>query len=157
MADREIVDDESDPFEIRRLGITDNQKGFVDLLNQLTTVGSVTDAEFRSRFEDLAALGDDHVVCVVEDRRSGRIVGTGSVFVEKKFIHRCGSVGHVEDVVVDSAARGWRLGRRIVGFLSDHARSVGCYKVILDCTAEMRGFYERCGFVEKNVQMAMYF
>lgn len=34
---------------------------------------------------------------------------------------------------------------------------MGCYKVILDCSVENKAFYEKCGFQQKSVQMAMYF
>ena len=32
----------------------------------------------------------------------------------------------------------------------------GCYKVILDCSADNQGFYEKCGYEYKGVQMAYY-
>jgi glucosamine-phosphate N-acetyltransferase len=79
------------------------------------------------------------------------------VLVERKFIRRCGTVGHVEDVVVDAAARGRGLGERVVRRLVEHARGRGCYKVILNCTPELTGFYAKVGFEEKNVQMGLYF
>ena len=66
-------------------------------------------------------------------------------------------VGHVEDVVVDAASRGRGLGLRIVRRLVEIARDAGCYKIILDCTPELRAYYAKCGFVEKGVQMAIYF
>jgi glucosamine-phosphate N-acetyltransferase len=103
------------------------------------------------------ALGDDHHIAVVEDAKSGCIIATGSVFIEKKFLRGCGSVAHIEDVVVDKTTRGARLGQHIINYLVEHAKAAGCYKVILDCTPELRVFYEKCGFVEKNVQMALYF
>ncbi|KAG0473908.1 hypothetical protein HPP92_015245 [Vanilla planifolia] len=146
-----------DLLPIRRLEISDHGKGFVELLGQLSPCPAISKADFCSRFAELASLGDDHVICVIEDPSTGRIVATGSVFVEKKFLRGCGKVGHIEDIVVDGVARRRRLGQRIVMYLTEHARKAGCYKVILDCTAELRAFYEKCGFVEKNVQMAMYF
>ncbi|XP_020212964.1 glucosamine 6-phosphate N-acetyltransferase [Cajanus cajan] len=148
---------EKEEYGVRKLEISDKGKGFIDLLHQLSVCDSVSDKEFEDRFRDLAALGDDHVIGVIEDEASGRIVATGSVFIEKKFLRNCGKVGHIEDVVVDSSVRGKQLGKRIVNFLTEHARSVGCYKVILDCSVENKAFYEKCGFQEKSVQMAMYF
>ncbi|GER54218.1 glucosamine 6-phosphate N-acetyltransferase [Striga asiatica] len=148
---------EDETFQVRKLEITDKQKGFVELLQQLTVCGPISDEAFEQRFQEIARYGDDHIICVVEDCSSGKIVGTGSVFVEKKFIRNCGKVGHIEDVVVDSGVRGKQLGKKIVGFLSDHARETGCYKVILDCSVVNRAFYERCGFKQKEVQMVKYF
>ncbi|XP_052205069.1 glucosamine 6-phosphate N-acetyltransferase-like [Diospyros lotus] len=148
---------EEEAFKVRKLEISDKDKGFIQLLQQLTSCDSVSDKEFEERFQELSSYGDNHLVCVIEDTRSGKIIASGSVFIEKKFIRNCGKVGHVEDVVVDSSARGMQLGKKIVGFLTDHAQSMGCYKVILDCSTENRAFYERCGFKQKEIQMVRYF
>ncbi|KAF7804294.1 glucosamine 6-phosphate N-acetyltransferase [Senna tora] len=144
-------------LRVRKLEISDKGKGFIQLLQQLSVCDSVSDKEFEDRFRELSSLGDDHVICVIEDEDSGRIIATGSVFIEKKFLRNCGKVGHIEDVVVDSSARGKQLGKKVIKFLTDHARSIGCYKVILDCSLENKVFYEKCGFRQKEVQMVMYF
>jgi len=34
--------------------------------------------------------------------------------------------------------------------------SLGCYKIILDCSEKNVPFYEKCGFKKKEVQMAFY-
>ncbi|TKY61985.1 Glucosamine 6-phosphate N-acetyltransferase [Spatholobus suberectus] len=148
---------EEQEYRVRKLEISDKGKGFVELLQQLSVCDSVSDKEFEDRFRELSALGDDHVIGVIEDEASGKIIATGSVFIEKKFLRNCGKVGHIEDVVVDSSTRGKHLGKRIINFLTEHARSMGCYKVILDCSVENKAFYEKCGFQDKSVQMAMYF
>ncbi|XWS66674.1 hypothetical protein CRYUN_Cryun05aG0221000 [Craigia yunnanensis] len=144
-------------FRVRKLELSDKSKGFIELLQQLTVCDSVSDKEFEDRFKEISMYGDDHLICVIEDDFSGKIIATGSVFVEKKFIRNCGKVGHIEDVVVDGSARGMELGKKIVGFLVDHALSMGCYKVILDCSAENKVFYEKCGFKQKEIQMVKYF
>lgn len=145
-------------YKIRRLEIKDKSNGFIELLRQLTVCDSVSDQEFEDRFRELASEGDDHVICVIEDENnSEKIIATGCVFIEKKFLRNCGKVGHIEDVVVDANARGLQLGKRIIEFLTDHAHSMGCYKVILDCSVENRAFYEKCGFKQKEIQMVKYF
>ncbi|XP_073052519.1 glucosamine 6-phosphate N-acetyltransferase-like [Primulina eburnea] len=147
---------EEDMFQVRKLEIMDQKKGFIELLQQLTVCDSISHEAFIERFHELAKCGDEHIICVIEDYNSGMIVATGSVFIEKKFIRNCGKVGHIEDVVVDSVVRGKQLGKRIVDFLSDHARAMGCYKVILDCSVENIPFYEKCGFKKKEIQMVKY-
>ncbi|XP_022746192.1 glucosamine 6-phosphate N-acetyltransferase-like [Durio zibethinus] len=148
---------EEQNFRVRKLELSDKSKGFIELLQQLTVFDSVSDKEFEDRFKEISMYGDDHLVCVIEDDFSGKIVATGSVFIEKKFIRNCGKVGHIEDVVVDGNVRGMQLGKKIVGFLADHARSMGCYKVILDCSVDNNVFYEKCGFKQKEIQMVKYF
>uniref|UniRef100_A0A0D9VK95 Glucosamine 6-phosphate N-acetyltransferase n=1 Tax=Leersia perrieri TaxID=77586 RepID=A0A0D9VK95_9ORYZ len=144
--------------QIRRLEAADHEKGFVSLLSQLSSCPDLTASEFAACFADLAALGDDHVILVAEDAAVAaaerRILATGCLFVERKFLRGGGKVGHVEDVVVDAAARGRGLGLRVVRRLVEIAKEAGCYKVILDCTPELRAYYAKCGFVEKGVQMA---
>ncbi|XVE75969.1 hypothetical protein DITRI_Ditri12bG0134900 [Diplodiscus trichospermus] len=144
-------------FRVRQLELSDKSKGFIELLQQLTVCDSVSDKEFEDRFQEISMYGDNHLICVIEDDFSGKIIASGSVFIEKKFIRNCGKVGHIEDVVVSESARGMQLGKKIVGFLADHARSMGCYKVILDCSAENKVFYEKCGFKQKEIQMVKYF
>ena len=68
-----------------------------------------------------------------------------------------GQCGHIEDVVTDAGARGGGLGRRMVEHLTGVARARGCYKVILDCSEDNEGFYTKCGFRRKEVQMVQYF
>ncbi|RCV12233.1 hypothetical protein SEVIR_2G264000v4 [Setaria viridis] len=146
-----------DSYIIRPLDLADLSKGFFDLLAQLSPSPPLSEEAFRARFAELAALGADHLVLVAEEAATGRLAAAGAMLVERKFIRRCGLVGHLEDVVVDAAARGRGLGERLVRRLVEHARGRGCYKVILNCTTELKGFYAKCGFEEKNVQMGLYF
>lgn len=127
-------------------------QGLIDLLSQLSPCPQISDAQFVLWFHEVVSVGDDDVICVLEDRATRRIVATGSIFVEKKFLHGCGKIGHIEDVVGDNALREKKLGQKVVNYLAEHAKRVGCYKVILNCTPELRGFYENCGFVEKNIR-----
>ena len=53
---------------------------------------------------------------------AGLVVAAGAIVLD--------GVGHVEDVVVDSAVRGKGIDRETVPIES------GCYKVILDCGEE---------------------
>lgn len=58
--------------------------------------------------------------------QEGRILGTGQLLVEQKLIHSAGLAGHIEDVVVDSAARGLGLGKVLIEKLKDIAFEAGC-------------------------------
>jgi len=59
--------------------------------------------------------------------------------------------------VVHPEARGQGLGKRILLHLIAEARTRECYKVILDCAVDNRGFYEKVGMTEKERQMVLYF
>ena len=70
-----------------------------------------------------------YYVIVLEDTMEGRVVGAASLLLERKFIHSCGSVGRLEDVVVSEAYRGRQLGKLLVTTANLLAVKLGCYKV----------------------------
>ena len=103
----------------------------------------------------LASPSTYHTLIILDS--SGAIVGTGSVFVEKKFIHNMGLVGHIEDIAVAKNQQGKKLGLRIIQALDFVAEGVGCYKCILDCSEANEGFYVKCGFKRAGLEMAHYY
>eukprot|EP01114_Cavostelium_apophysatum_P011521 TRINITY_DN2581_c0_g1_i2.p1 TRINITY_DN2581_c0_g1~~TRINITY_DN2581_c0_g1_i2.p1 ORF type:complete len:221 (+),score=36.22 TRINITY_DN2581_c0_g1_i2:283-945(+) len=142
-------------LRIRKLELEDFHKGFVELLSQLTSTGNITFSMFEDRWREVQK-NPDQVVLVIENIQTNRIVAAGTLLVERKFIHEGGTCGHVEDIVVDTTQRGQNLGKRIVEKLRTVGAACGCYKVILDCNEDLVGFYEKCGFKKKAVQMAWY-
>ena len=70
-----------------------------------------------------------YYVIVLEDTREGLVVGAASLLLERKFIHSCGSVARLEDVVVSEAYRGRQLGKFLVTAANLLAVKLGCYKV----------------------------
>ncbi|CAI5530966.1 unnamed protein product, partial [Closterium sp. Naga37s-1] len=85
---------------------------YMELLSQLTTTGTVTEEQFKDRFALLSQRSSDYRIVVVEDTVSNRVVGTGTLLIEFKFLRSCGKVGHIEDIVVHSSMQGKHLGHR---------------------------------------------
>eukprot|EP00850_Spirogloea_muscicola_P011182 SM000068S20614 [mRNA] locus=s68:591881:593238:+ [translate_table: standard] len=142
---------------LRPLQRADYDRGYLDLLAQLTVVGSVSREAFEQRLGEVEKRGEDHRILVIEDTALDRIVATGTVLIEYKILRQCGKVGHVEDVVVAEDMRGRHLGQRILAALDEYAKDAGCYKVILDCNEANVPFYDKCGYKRKEFQMAKYF
>ena len=94
---------------------------------------------------------------VVEDLDNGHLCAAGTMVVENKFIHECGRIGHLEDVVVHAGLRAKGLGKRVVERALEIAKGHGCYKVLVDCAEKNVAFYEKCGFKRNCVQMSRYF
>ncbi|KAL1896262.1 Glucosamine-phosphate N-acetyltransferase-like protein [Ceratocystis pirilliformis] len=140
----------------RSLRSSDYATGFLDCLRVLTTVGDVTETAFHERFEWMAKQ-DGYYVLAIEDTATGKIVGTGALIVERKFIHNLGLVGHIEDIAVAKDQQGKKLGLRIIQALDLIAAKVGCYKSILDCSETNEGFYIKCGFRRAGLEMAHYY
>ena len=99
------------------------------------------------RFSEMfPRLQDVHKIVVIEDLNEKRVIGTGSLVIERKFTRELGICGHIEDIVVSEAYRGKNLGRRLIEVLKALAQANQCYKVILDCAQTNIEFYKKCGF-----------
>lgn len=71
----------------------------------------------------------EYFVVVVEEEKTGKVVGTGTLVLEKKFLRNLGVCGHVEDIAVARECQGLRLGQGIIRVLDGIAEGLGCYKV----------------------------
>tara|TARA_B110000971_G_C19963410_1_gene479036 strand:+ start:147 stop:563 length:417 start_codon:yes stop_codon:yes gene_type:complete len=125
---------------------------YLNLLSQLTTVKKSDIDKFNNFVNNLP---ENHIVQVYE--LNNKIVACGTIFIEQKVIHDMGKVGHIEDIVVDKESRGKKLGLKLIKHLENIGKTKGCYKIILDCDVKNIKFYEKCGFIEKGVEMAKYF
>ncbi|KAI1436825.1 acyl-CoA N-acyltransferase [Xylaria sp. CBS 124048] len=144
-----------DGFTMRPLSRKDYDKGFYDCLRVLTWVAEPTEAEFLERFDEMVAAKDTYFFTVIEHQ--GRIVGTGCLVVEKKFIHNHGKCGHIEEIAVAKEHQGKGLGSKMMQTLASVARAVGCYKCILNCGPRNEPFYGRCGYENSGIEMSRYF
>ncbi|KAA6413941.1 MAG: glucosamine-phosphate N-acetyltransferase [Lasallia pustulata] len=143
-------------YTIRPLQRSDYHAGFLDVLRVLTTVGQVTEKAWNERYDWMSGRGDEYFLLCVCDGE-GRVVGTGGLVVERKFIHNLGLVGHIEDIAVLKNQQGKKLGLRIIQALDYVAEKIGCYKTILDCSEANEGFYVKCGYKRAGLEMAHYY
>jgi len=130
---------------VRPLQRGDYDKGFLQLLSQLTSVGNCTRQQFDDRFHFMQQSGG-YFVTVIEDTRSKKIIGSATLAIEQKFIHNCALRGRLEDVVVNNTYRGKQLGKLIVVTVSLLAESMGCYKMSLDCKDSLIAYYKTLGY-----------
>ena len=128
---------------IRKLRKEDLQKGFLTTLDSLSQASNIDKNKAEEIFEKINST-PDYTIAVAE--LEGKIVGTTTLLIEQKFIHNGGLVGHIEDVVVDKNHQGQKIGEKIMKFLLEIANNQGCYKTILDCTEDVKPFYEKLGF-----------
>lgn len=134
---------------------TDYNKNYLNLLKQLSVINPelITHNDFNNFVNNLTNY---HRIIIVEDVISSNIIATGTLLIEQKLIHNFGLVAHIEDVIVDSNYRSNGIGKRLINYLVDLATKIGCYKVILNCNENNTGFYEKCGFIKKEIEMAKY-
>ncbi|KAL6239560.1 hypothetical protein BDW75DRAFT_236465 [Aspergillus navahoensis] len=143
-------------YKIRPVQRSDFSRGYLDVLRVLTTVGDIDEAAWNKRYDWISARNDEYYLLVIVDGQD-KIVATGSLIVERKFIHSLGMVGHIEDIAVEKGQQGKKLGLRVIQALDFVAEKVGCYKTILDCSEANEGFYLKCGFQRAGLEMAHYY
>lgn len=139
-------------IKFRGLECDDYNKGYFDLLQQLTVAPLCSNDQFKTFVDN---LNRNHIVFVCEN--NNKIIASGTLLIEPKLIRNCNFVGHIEDIVVDKNHNGYGIGKKLILELTDCAEKNGCYKVILDCRKEITSFYEKCEFSKKEEQMVRYF
>ncbi|CAK9813544.1 Probable glucosamine 6-phosphate N-acetyltransferase [Anthophora quadrimaculata] len=130
---------------IRPLKSGDYDRGFLQLLSQLTEVGNVSREQFLNNFRMMKNTGSYYII-IIEDISIGKVIASSTLVVEQKFIHNCASRGRLEDVVVNNKYRGKHLGKLIVKIVLQLAHYLRCYKLSLDCKDHLIPFYESLGF-----------
>ncbi|CAL1528420.1 unnamed protein product [Lymnaea stagnalis] len=142
-------------LQIRPLRLGDFDKGFLDLLKELTVVGDVSQEQFITQFNKMKACSDTYYITVIEDTSKSQIIGTATLVMEKKFIHQATARARIEDVVVGNDYRGLQLGKVLVDLLVCLSQVLGCYKVSLECKEHNVKFYAMFGFEKSPEQNFM--
>ena len=130
-------------LKIRELEKKDLQNGFLTTLDSLKQTSNIDKNKAEEVFKKINS-NPNHIIVIAE--LDGKIVGTATMLIEPKFIHDGGLVGHIEDVVVGRKFQGQKIGNEIVKNLLEFAKNRGCYKTILNCTDDVKEFYEKIGF-----------
>jgi glucosamine-phosphate N-acetyltransferase len=137
---------------IREIKEADLWNGFLKSLDSLKQASNIEKSKAKEIFEKINA-NPDHIIAVAE--LDGKIVGATTLLIESKFIHDGGLVGHIEDVVVDKEYQGQKIGKKIMSYLIEIAKNRGCYKTILDCTDDVKPFYEKLGFNQVSNELRL--
>lgn len=141
---------------IRKIREGDFENGFFETLSNLTTVGDIcSNDELKREIIHRVLENQNHIIIVAEELESRKIIGTATLLVEQKFIHNGGKVGHIEDVATRKGFEGRGIGREMIHKLTEISKEYGCYKIILDCDANVVKFYEKLGFVKKAITMRL--
>lgn len=128
---------------IRKLEEKDLFNGFLTSLDSLRKASDIDAEKAKEIFQKIDS-NQEHVIFVAD--YNGKIVGSTTLLIEQKFIHKGGLIGHIEDVVVSKDMQGQKIGEKLILAALDYAKKSGCYKTILDCLDDVKPFYEKLGF-----------
>ena len=135
---------------IRKISESDLENGFLESLDNLKHASDLGQTTAKNILNKI--LNDEnHIIHVAE--YDGKIVGSTTLLIERKFIHQGGFVGHIEDVVVKKEFEKLGIGMKLVNSLLQVAEERKCYKTILNCEDSLKSFYERIGFKHKSNEM----
>ncbi|XP_075223035.1 glucosamine 6-phosphate N-acetyltransferase isoform X2 [Lycorma delicatula] len=133
-------------LKVRPLKTSDYETGFLELLSQLTVVGEIEEEKFLERFSTMELCPNSYYITVIEDTIINKVIGTGTLIVEQKFIHNCAVRGRIEDIVISDEYRGRQLGKLLIATLTLLGEELKCYKVSLECKDSMVPYYTSLGF-----------
>ena len=137
-------------IEIREIEEGDLEKGFLETLDFLRNASGLDRNKAKEILKKIKQ-NPNHIIHVATDDK--KIVGSTTLFIEQKFIHDGGLVGHIEDVVVRKDYEGQGIGMKLVISLLDIAKQRKCYKTILNCEDSLKPFYEKIGFKKATNEM----
>jgi len=128
---------------IREILKEDLENGFLTSLDSLRKASDISKEKADEILNTIKKNPNHHIAVAISENI---VVGAATLLIEPKFIHNGGLVGHIEDVVVDKNHQRKKIGEQIILYLLKTAKEKGCYKTILDCSNEVKPFYEKLGF-----------
>ena len=128
---------------IRELESNDLFNGFLESMDSLKQASNLDKEKAEQIFKNINSNPNHYVYVAI---LNGRVIGSTTMICEPKFIHDGGNVAHIEDVVVSKEHQGKGIGEMLMNSLLELAKNNNCYKTILDCSDDVKPFYEKIGF-----------
>ena len=130
---------------IEEIKYEDFDKGFLEVLDNL--LPSQINNDFAKEILKEIKSNPLHKIFVAKEAEDNIIVGTTTLLIEPKFINKGMRVGYIEDVSVRKGYEGLGIGRQIIEFVTNYAKTVQqCKKIILYCSKKNKPFYEKLGY-----------
>ncbi|OWA50916.1 putative Glucosamine 6-phosphate N-acetyltransferase [Hypsibius exemplaris] len=116
--------------------------------------------KFAAQFHAMKALHGVYYIVVVEDLATQKIIATGTLEIEHKFIHSAALRGRLEEVVIDKEDAEYRytdnnLGEVMLEVLTTLGKVLGCYKISLESEDHLLAFYNKFGYQHVEGQKYM--
>lgn len=142
-------------YEVKELTKEDlirDKDGFLETLVNLSETGKINleDAE-----KILLGINSQNGHIYVAKTTNDIIIGTATLFIEQKFIHHGGKVGHIEDVATRREYEGNGVASAIIKKVINLAKQNGCYKIILNCNEDNIPFYKKLEFFKNENEMRL--
>lgn len=127
--------------------------------NYLTLLNEFRETKFSREYllEFINSLPNNHDILLLFDEKTSNIIGTITVILERKLIKNGKIVCHIEDLIISTLYKNKGYGTKILDIIKVVAREKNCYKIVLNCSDNLKKFYEKNSFENKNIEMSIYF
>lgn len=103
-------------------------------------------------------LNDDKPVFVATDENENILGYAFCLFQQHKNNNILTDIKtlYIDDLCVDEEKRGMHIGRKLYEYVTDFAKSQGCYNLTLNvwsCNQSALRFYEKCGLTSQKICM----
>lgn len=129
---------------------TKDYDSFLPLIKQFRET-YFTQSDFEMQLNNILKSSE---IWIVE--YENKIIATGTIIYEYKFIFNLTKLAHIEDVCVDVNYRNRGIGKKLINFLIDKAKDAKCYKISLNCNETNEEFYKKCGLETRGLQMCKF-
>ena len=134
-----------DDYYIRDLRIDDYNNNYLGLLQQLYSLSDISQDFFEKQLENIKTR-TNYYIRIIEEKSTGKIVATGSIYIEFKFAYNLGKVAYIDDIIVDKDYRNKGLGRMLLAHLKRLAYANGVVYINVLVSEEYARFFESMGF-----------
>jgi predicted GNAT family N-acyltransferase len=128
----------------------DDYMQYIDVIGQLRPVDRCVSKEEFSDVYDAIFKSNKIFVALYDNN----IVGSITLIIEQKFIHKLAIYTRIEDVVVDESHRNNRIGYKLVQHAIDYSNEIKSFKITLTCKKYLEKFYNRSNFSIYDIHMS---
>ena len=138
---------------IKNLQISENfYNNYINLIKTFRD----TNVTFNNFIKIIKELPNNHNIFILLSKNN-EIIGTISTIIERKIINNGQCVCHIEDLIISPDYKGKNYGSKLLEFIKLYCKENDCYKIILNCSNNIKNFYLKNNFKENNIQMSYYF
>jgi len=125
-------------------------KEYISLIEEFRSIGLCINKEkFEEVYDNIFKNSIIYVMIV-----SDKIIGSATLIIEQKFIHKLAKYGHIEDVIIADEYRRKGYGTIIINHIVNICKSEEFYKITLTCKKELIPFYEKNNFEVYQIHMS---
>jgi len=128
---------------IRELQESDFENGFFDTLGEFRNMSGLEYLKAPEALKDIKKNNFHKILVAVRDNT---VIGCITVIIERKFIHNCGNVARIEDMVVRKEEQGKHIAHRLITNAIKFAKDNHTYKILLNCREELIPLWKKYGF-----------